>query len=85
MLSITIHVPDDVYRRLQEASARAGQPVEQPAATLIAEHLDSLQRERELLSARRLEDDPRFLKRIEAARAQIRAGRGVRLDDVPEK
>lgn len=33
----------------------------------------------------RLENDPRFLKRIEAARAQIRAGRGVRLEDVPEE
>ncbi|HEX4112079.1 MAG TPA: type II toxin-antitoxin system Phd/YefM family antitoxin [Stellaceae bacterium] len=31
----------------------------------------------------RLENDPRFLKRIEAARANLRAGRGVRLEDVP--
>ena len=30
----------------------------------------------------RLETDPRFLRRIEAARAAIRAGRGVRLEDV---
>lgn len=30
----------------------------------------------------RLKDDPRFLKRIEAARASLRAGRGVRLEDV---
>lgn len=29
----------------------------------------------------RLETDPRFLRRIEAARAGIRAGRGVRLED----
>lgn len=32
----------------------------------------------------RLETDPRFLKRIEAARASLRAGRGTRLEDLPE-
>jgi prevent-host-death family protein len=31
----------------------------------------------------RLENDPRFLKRIEQARVSLRAGRGVRLEDVP--
>ena len=30
----------------------------------------------------RLETDPRFLRRVEAARASIRAGRGIRLEDV---
>lgn len=30
----------------------------------------------------RLENDPRFLRRIEKARASIRAGHGVRLEDV---
>lgn len=30
----------------------------------------------------RLENDPRFLKRIAKARASLRAGRGIRLDDV---
>jgi prevent-host-death family protein len=30
----------------------------------------------------RLESDPRFLRRIESARASIRAGRGVRLADL---
>ena len=30
----------------------------------------------------RLENDPRFLRRIEKARASIRAGRGIRLEDV---
>ena len=30
----------------------------------------------------RLETDPRFLRRVETARANIRAGRGVRLEDV---
>lgn len=30
----------------------------------------------------RLEHDPRFLRRIEKARASVRAGRGVRLADV---
>ncbi len=30
----------------------------------------------------RLEHDPRFLKRIESARASLRAGRGVKLEDI---
>jgi prevent-host-death family protein len=30
----------------------------------------------------RLENDPRFLRRIEQARADLRAGRGVRLEDL---
>jgi prevent-host-death family protein len=30
----------------------------------------------------RLENDPRFLRRVEKARKSLRAGRGVRLEDV---
>ncbi|HUE73341.1 MAG TPA: type II toxin-antitoxin system Phd/YefM family antitoxin [Pirellulaceae bacterium] len=30
----------------------------------------------------RLENDPRFLKRIEQARASFKAGKGIRLEDV---
>jgi prevent-host-death family protein len=30
----------------------------------------------------RLETDPRFLRRIEKARASLRAGRGVRVEDI---
>jgi prevent-host-death family protein len=30
----------------------------------------------------RLENDPRFLARVEAARNSLRAGRGVKLEDV---
>jgi hypothetical protein len=30
----------------------------------------------------RVENDPRFLRRIEQARASLRAGRGVRLEDI---
>jgi prevent-host-death family protein len=30
----------------------------------------------------RLETDPRFLRRVEEARASLRAGRGIRLEDV---
>ncbi len=33
----------------------------------------------------RLETDPRFLQRIKDARASIRAGRGIRLEDVDSK
>lgn len=32
----------------------------------------------------RLENDPRFLQRIEQARKSLRAGRGTRLEDVAE-
>jgi hypothetical protein len=32
----------------------------------------------------RLENDPRFLRRIEQARASLRAGRGIRLEDIEE-
>ncbi len=32
----------------------------------------------------RLEHDPRFLERVAAARRSLRAGRGVRLEDVRE-
>jgi prevent-host-death family protein len=30
----------------------------------------------------RLENDPRFLKRMDEARASLRAGRGARLEDI---
>jgi prevent-host-death family protein len=33
----------------------------------------------------RLASDPRFLRRIEQARASLRAGRGISLDDVTSK
>jgi prevent-host-death family protein len=33
----------------------------------------------------RLENDPRFLKRIEDARASLRAKRGIRLEDLSEE
>jgi prevent-host-death family protein len=33
----------------------------------------------------RLENDPRFLRRIEQARHSLRAGRGVRLEDLETK
>lgn len=33
----------------------------------------------------RLERDPRFLKRIELARRSLRAGRGVRLEELSER
>lgn len=33
---------------------------------------------------KRLEDDPRFLARIERARRSLREGKGTRLEDVKE-
>jgi prevent-host-death family protein len=32
----------------------------------------------------RLENDPSFIKRVEAARSQIRAGQGVRLEELKD-
>jgi prevent-host-death family protein len=32
----------------------------------------------------KLENDPRFLERIERARRSLRSGRGTRLEDLPE-
>ena len=32
----------------------------------------------------KLENDPRFLERIERARRSLRAGRGTRLEDLPD-
>ena len=32
----------------------------------------------------KLENDPRFLERIERARQSLRGGRGIRLEDVPD-
>jgi prevent-host-death family protein len=32
----------------------------------------------------RLENDPRFLKRIESARQSLRAGRGIKLEDIKD-
>jgi hypothetical protein len=33
----------------------------------------------------RLENDPRFLRRIEQARASLRTGQGVRLEDIEQE
>jgi hypothetical protein len=38
----------------------------------------------EMKKISRLEDDPRFLRRIEQARNSLRARRGVRLEDIDE-
>lgn len=32
----------------------------------------------------RLENDPAFLKRVEKARRSLKAGKGVRLEDLPD-
>ncbi len=32
----------------------------------------------------KLENDPRFLERVERARRSLRVGRGTRLEDIPE-
>jgi prevent-host-death family protein len=32
----------------------------------------------------RLENDPRFLKRIASARESLRAGKGIRIEDLPK-
>ncbi|MDO8399580.1 MAG: type II toxin-antitoxin system Phd/YefM family antitoxin [Bradyrhizobium sp.] len=71
-------VKDDLSRYLREAETqeivitRHGKP----AGILIG-----FQSEEDWFEYR-LENDPRFLRRIEQARASLQAGRGVRLEDV---
>lgn len=71
-------VKDDLSRYLREAETqeivitRHGKP----AGVLIG-----FESEEDWFEYR-LENDPRFLRRIELARASLQAGRGVRLEDV---
>jgi prevent-host-death family protein len=71
-------IKDDLSRYLREAETgeiiitRHGKP----AGVLIG-----FESEDDWLEYR-LENDPRFLRRIERARSSLRAGRGVRLEDV---
>ena len=71
-------VKDDLSRSLREAEkqeiviTRHGKP----AGVLIG-----FESEDDWLDYR-LENDPRFLQRIEQARQSLRAGRGVKLEDV---
>jgi len=71
-------VKDDLSRYLREAAdqeiliTRHGKP----AGVLIG-----FESEDDWLEYR-LENDPRFLKRIAKARASLRAGRGVRLEEI---
>lgn len=71
-------VKDDLSRYLREAEkeqiviTRHGKP----AGVLIG-----FESEDEWFDFR-LENDPRFLKRIESARVGLRAGRGIKLEDL---
>jgi prevent-host-death family protein len=71
-------VKDDLSRYLREAETeeivitRHGKP----AGVLIG-----FESEEDWFDYR-LENDPRFLRRIEQARADLRAGRGIRLEDI---
>jgi prevent-host-death family protein len=71
-------VKDDLSRYLREAASREIVITRhgKPAGVLIG-----FRSEDEWLEYR-LENDPRFLERIAKARASVRAGRGVRLEDV---
>jgi prevent-host-death family protein len=74
-------VKDDLSRYLREAETqeivitRHGKP----AGILIG-----FESEDDWLEYR-LENDPRFLRRIEQARDSLKAGRGVRLEDIEPK
>ena len=71
-------ITDDLPRYLREAETqeivitRHGRP----AGVLIGFELE------EDWFDYRLENDPRFLRRIEQARKSLRAGRGIKLEDV---
>jgi prevent-host-death family protein len=71
-------IKDDLSRFLREAATqeivitRHGKP----AGVLIGFESE------EDLFGYRLEHDPRFLRRIEQRRSALRAGRGIRLEDI---
>ena len=74
-------IKDDLSRYLREAETeeivitRHGKP----AGVLIGFELE------EDWFEYRLENDPRFLRRIEQSRESLRAGRGVRLEDTEQE
>ena len=71
-------IKDDLSRFLREAATREIVITRhgKPAGVLIGFATDDDWFEY------RLENDPRFLKRIAAARESLRSGRGIRLEDV---
>ncbi len=71
-------IKDDLSRFLREAEKRQIVITRhgKPAGVLIG-----FESEDDWLDYR-LENDPRFMRRIEAARDSLRAGRGVRLENV---
>jgi prevent-host-death family protein len=71
-------IKDDLSRFLREAEKRDIVITRhgKPAGVLIG-----FQSEEDWFEYR-LTNDPRFLRRIESARASLRAGRGVRVEDV---
>jgi prevent-host-death family protein len=73
-------IKDDLSRFLREAEKREIVITRhgKPAGVLIG-----FESEDDWIEYR-LENDPRFLQRIEAARGSIRAGRGIRLEDVDQ-
>jgi prevent-host-death family protein len=74
-------IKDDLSRYLREAETREIVITRhgKPAGVLIG-----FESEEDWFDYR-LENDPRFLRRIEQARQSLRAGRGVRLEDIEQE
>jgi prevent-host-death family protein len=74
-------IKDDLSRYLREAETREIVITRhgKPAGLLIG-----FESEEDWFDYR-LENDPRFLRRIEQARKSLRAGRGVKLEDIEEE
>jgi prevent-host-death family protein len=74
-------IKDDLSRYLREAETREIVITRhgKPAGVLIG-----FESEEDWFEYR-LENDPRFLRRIEQSRQSLRAGRGVRLEDIEQE
>jgi hypothetical protein len=75
MMTLTLDLPDELYRRLQEEAARIGQPMDDLVTTWLGEHLPPPKSERqraiEVLRAAGLLAEPSAAMKARAAQATM--------------